>query len=100
LSGLEAIFGSSGYMIFYGYSTTRYKFVLEVQIRTGYASNCGRQNTTTNVIWGKVSLQIVWRTSGIFIFIMIPSDGNDIIIRAPPVGPYRLIVVFCDVCFC
>jgi hypothetical protein len=52
------------------------------------------------VIWGKVRLQIVLRTSGILIFIMIPSDGEDIIICAPPVGPYRLIVVCCDVCFC
>jgi hypothetical protein len=72
----------------YGYSTTWYKFVLEVQIRTGYAGNCGWQNTTTNVIWGKVRLQIILRTSGILIFIMIPSAGNNIIICALPVGPY------------
>jgi hypothetical protein len=86
--------------ILHGYSTTLYKFVLEVQIRTCYTGNCGRQNTTINVIWGKVRLQIILRTSGILIFIMIPSAGDDIIIRALPVGPYQLIVECCDVCFC
>jgi hypothetical protein len=36
---------------------------------------------------------------GILTFIMIPSAGDNIIIRAPPVGPCGLIVVCCDVCF-
>jgi hypothetical protein len=29
--------------------------------------------------------------------IQIPTAGDDIIICAPPVGPYQLIVVCCDV---
>jgi hypothetical protein len=51
-------------------------------------------------MYGNIRLQMVLRTFGILIFIMIPSSGDDIIIRALPVGPYQLIVVCCDVCFC
>jgi hypothetical protein len=29
-----------------------------------------------------------------------PRGDGEIIIRAPTVGPYQLIVVCCDVCFC
>jgi hypothetical protein len=32
--------------------------------------------------------------------IQIPMVGNDIIVGAVVVGPYQLIVVCCDVCFC
>jgi hypothetical protein len=31
---------------------------------------------------------------------MIPKADGEIIICALPVGPYQLIVVCCDVCFC
>jgi hypothetical protein len=31
---------------------------------------------------------------------MIPKADGEIIIHAPPAGPYGLIVVCCDVCFC
>jgi hypothetical protein len=53
-----------------------------------------------NVIYDKVRLQTVLRTLGILIFIVILSSSDDIIIHAPPVGPYQLIVVCCDVWFC
>ncbi len=53
-----------------------------------------------NVIHGKVCLQMVLRTLGILIFIMIPSSGNDIIVSTVAVGPYWLIDVWCDECFC
>jgi hypothetical protein len=31
---------------------------------------------------------------------MISSTGDDIIVSAAAVGPYQLIVVCCDECFC
>jgi hypothetical protein len=31
---------------------------------------------------------------------MIPEAEGEIIIRPPPVGPYQMIVVCCDVYFC
>jgi hypothetical protein len=49
---------------------------------------------------GKDCLQMVLQTLGILIFIMIPSSGDDIIVRAVVVGPYQLIAVCCDECFC
>jgi hypothetical protein len=84
----------------FGYSASQYEFVLGVQICTGYARNCSSLPQPINVIHGKDRLQMVLRTLGILIFIMIPSSGDDIIIRAAAVGPYRLIAVCCDECFC
>ncbi len=84
----------------FGYSASRYKFVLGVRICTGYASDCGSLPQPINVIHGKVRLQMVLRILGILIFIMIPSSGNYIILSAAAVGPYRLIVVCYDECFC
>jgi hypothetical protein len=43
---------------------------------------------------------MVLQTLEILIFIMIPSSGDDIIVSAAAVGPYRLIAVCCDECFC
>jgi hypothetical protein len=59
-----------------------------VQIRTSYAGNCGSLPQPINMIHGKVLLQMVLRTLGILIFIMIPSFGDDIIVSAAAVGPY------------
>ncbi len=84
----------------FGYSVSQYESILWVQIRTSYASDCGSLPQPMIVIYGKVCLQMVLQTLGILIFIMIPSSGDDSIIRATPVGPYWLIVVCCDVCFC
>ena len=97
----EIVFGDM-YVISvqYGYSVSWYEFVLGVQIRTGYASDCGLRPQPINMIHGQVCLQMVLRTLGILIFIMIPSSGDDIIVSAAVVGPHRLIVVCCDECFC
>jgi hypothetical protein len=70
-----------------GYSAARYKFILGVQIRTSYAVDCGSLSQPINVIHGKVCLQMVLRTLGKLIFIMIPSSGDDIIVSAVAVGP-------------
>ncbi len=78
---------------FFGYSASQYEFVLGVQILTGYAGNCGSLPQPINVIHGKVCLQMVLQTLGILIFIIIPSSGDDIIVSAAAVGPYRLIVM-------
>jgi hypothetical protein len=50
-----------------------------------------------NVIHGKVRLQMVLRTLGILIFVMIPSSGNDIVVGAAAVGLINLLlcVVMC-----
>jgi hypothetical protein len=77
----------------FGYSASRYKFVLGVLSRTSYARDCSLLPQPINVIHGKDRLQMVLRTLGILILIMIPSSGDDIIVRAAAVGPYRLIVV-------
>jgi hypothetical protein len=69
-----------------GYSASRYEFVLGVRIRTGYAGDCSLLPQPINVIHGKVRLQMVLRTLGILIFIMIPSSGDDIIVSAAAVG--------------
>ena len=61
--------------------------VLLVRICTGDDGRCGRQNTTTNKKRGDVRLPTVSRTVGILIFIMIPSIGGDIVLRAPALGP-------------
>jgi hypothetical protein len=97
---LWQIIGIVDNMLNHGYSASRYESVLWVQICTGYAGNCGLLPKPINVINGMVCLQMVLRNLGILIFIMITNYGNDIIIRAPPVGPHQLIVVCCDVCFC
>ncbi len=86
--------------LIFGYSASRYKFVFKVQIRTGYASDSGLLPQPSNMIHGKVHLQMVLQTLGILIFIMIPSCGDDIVISAAAVWPYQLIVVCCDECFC
>ena len=36
---------------------------------------------------------MVLRTSSISIFVLIPSAGDDIIIRAPSIGPIDLLVM-------
>jgi hypothetical protein len=72
----------------FGYSASRYEFVLGVQICTGYTGNCGLLPQPINLIHGKVRLQMVLLTLGILIFIMIPSSGDDVIVSAAVVGPY------------
>jgi hypothetical protein len=84
----------------YGYSASRYEFVLGVRICTGYAGDCGSLPQPINMIHGKVRLQMVLWTLGILIFIMIPSSVDDIIVSAVAIGPYQLIVVCCDEYFC
>ncbi len=65
-----------------------------------FAGNSSLLPQPINVVHGKVRLQMVLRTLEILIFIMIPSSGNDIIVSTVAVGPYRLIDVWCDECFC
>ena len=72
----------------FGYSASCYEFVLGVQIRIGYAGNCGLLPQPINLIHGKVCLQMVLQTLGILIFIMISSSGDDIIVSAAAVEPY------------
>ncbi len=84
---------SAGSYLRYGYSASRYKFVPGVQIRTGYAGNYGLLPQPINVKHGKVCLQMVLRTFGILIFIIIPSSGDDIIVSAA--GGWALLIDCC-----
>ncbi len=74
--------------LIFGYSASRYEFVFEMRICTGYAGNCGSLPQPINMIHGKVRLQMVLESLGMLIFVMIPSCGNDIFVSAPVVGPY------------
>jgi hypothetical protein len=70
----------------YGYSASLYESVLQVQIHTGYAGDCGSLPQPMNMIYGKVPLQMILRTLCILIFIMISCSGDDIIVGAAAVG--------------